>query len=151
MGNGIVLMGNTHFSECYQKQMLLNLVGANLWSQFVNQQMENLSRKVRFIPSLESNSAVEPDCLISVLFEINALNVNALLLATSTTIKPDPTWGCPYWSLRSRTSRLYTSKYGPSLVWSWMGASKQYLFAEKVAVLPLDHVDMSTQCVVWLF
>lgn len=151
MRNRIVLMGNSHFSECYQKQMLLNLVGFNLWSQFVSQQMENLSRKVRFILSLESNSTVEPDCLISVLFEINALNVNALLLATSTTIKPDPTWGCPHSSLRSRTSRLYTSKYGPSLVWPWMGASKQYLFAEKVAVLLLDHVDMSTQCVVWLF
>lgn len=151
MRNRIVLMGNSHFSECYQKQMLLNLVGFNLWSQFVSQQMENLSRKVRFILSLESNSTVEPDCLISVLFEINALNVNALLLATSTTIKPHPTWGCPHSSLRSRISRLYSSKYGPSLVWSWMGASKQYLFAEKVAVLLLDHVDMSTQCVVWLF
>lgn len=53
-------------------------------------------QKSQIHTSLESNSAVEPDCLISVLFEINALNVNALLLATSTTIKPDPTWGCPH-------------------------------------------------------
>lgn len=91
--------------------------------------------KVWFILSLKSNSAVEPDCLISALLEVNALNVNALLLAT---IRLDPAWGCPHSSLRSRTSRFYTSKYCPSLMWSWMGASKQYLFAGKVAVLPLD-------------
>lgn len=54
--------------------------------------MENLSRKVRFIFSVESNSAVEPDGLISVLFEINALNVNVVVLAVSTIKKADLTW-----------------------------------------------------------
>lgn len=53
--------------------------------------MEKLFKKVRFILSLKSNSAVNPDCLISALVEVNALNVNALLLATSTTIRLDPT------------------------------------------------------------
>lgn len=68
--------------------------------------MEKLFRKVRFILFLKSNSAVELDFLISALSEINALNVNVLLLTTPTTIRPDPTWGCPHSSLRSRTSRL---------------------------------------------
>lgn len=55
--------------------------------------MGKLSRKVRFICSVESNSAVESDGLISVLFEINALNMNALfLLATSTITKAGLTW-----------------------------------------------------------
>lgn len=111
--------------------------------------MEKLFRKVRFMLSLKNNSAVEPDCLISALSEINALNVNALLLATCTTIRPDPTWGCPHSSLRSRTSRLNTSKYGPSFMQSGMGASKQHLFAEKVAVLPLDLCEYAhTVCCV---
>lgn len=55
--------------------------------------MGKLSRKVRFMCSVESNSAVEPDGLISVLFEINTLNMNTLLLlATSTITKADLTW-----------------------------------------------------------
>lgn len=54
--------------------------------------MENLSRKVTFIFSVEINSAVEPDGLISVLFEVTALNVNALLLAISTRTKADLAW-----------------------------------------------------------
>lgn len=38
--------------------------------KFLGQQTGKLSRKVRFICSVESNSAVVPDGLISVLFEI---------------------------------------------------------------------------------
>lgn len=48
--------------------------------------MEKLSRKVRFIFS------VKPDGLISVAFEINVFNVNALWLGTSTITKADLTW-----------------------------------------------------------
>lgn len=59
--------------------------------KFLGQQMGKLSRKARFMHSVESNSAVEAGALISVLFEINAPNINALLLATSTIIKADLT------------------------------------------------------------
>lgn len=48
-----------------------------------------LSRKVTFRFSVESNSSVEPDGLISVPFEINALNMNAVMLAASTITKAD--------------------------------------------------------------
>lgn len=75
-------MENTYFSEYCQKQTYDH--------KLVSQQMEKLFRKFRFIFSLKSNSAMEPDCLISALCEINALNVKVLLLATSTTIRPDP-------------------------------------------------------------
>lgn len=59
--------------------------------KFLGQQMGKLSRKARFIYLVECNSAVKPDALISVLFEINAPNINALLLAMATIIKADLT------------------------------------------------------------
>lgn len=60
--------------------------------KFLGQQMGKLSRKVKFVCSVESNSAVDPDGLIPVLSEINALSMNTLFLATSTVTNADLTW-----------------------------------------------------------
>lgn len=79
-------MGSILFSNVTKSKFFLIWQVLNYDHKFLGQQMEKLSRKVRFIFS------VKPDGLISVAFEINVFNVNALWLGTSTITKADLTW-----------------------------------------------------------
>lgn len=91
MENRIILMGNTHFHEHYQNQVLLNLVHCNLQSQICGS-ADGKSVQKSQIHIFRGNSAVEPDHLISVLLEMSALSGNSLLLVACTIPKADFIW-----------------------------------------------------------